>query len=397
MSCILCERQSSTFYDFEVTATMHSITPVKVYCEKLIGTTFVLEDDEEKLICDCCYISLNELDQMEVRIKQIRDDFKSRYMKKQQVDYKDLENETNGYESLDFTTDSPEPLEQKDVKQMTENKIHFTNENDLKSILNVKLNIKEEPSDNNEFKIEQEVEHDVSILYDMMDEKNIEVIVEPKKNDISKKSFQCSKCSLTFKTNGELKAHSVSHNEGRPFICEVCGKVYRHKSALDIHVGMHNGINPFKCVYCNKSFTQKGALIRHVKIHTGEKPFQCEQCGKCFTHHTSFNIHKISHSGEKSYKCELCGLGLISTSHLKRHMRVHTGEKKYSCFTCGKRFAERYNLVSHEKLHNIGGKSSSKKKHKCEICGNAFRERNDLEYHLMRSHSQSDMFISLNE
>ncbi|KAL3281374.1 hypothetical protein HHI36_004584 [Cryptolaemus montrouzieri] len=399
MACVFCESDSATaFYNFETTATMHSITPVKSFCEKIIGTSFVKTSDSE-LICESCYDSLNELDSMEKKIQEITEDLKKRYSKRRiitSVDNTlslndDIGNDPDQEDDDDDDSDSRSNCSEgkmTDPKPDGIAKIHFSDENDLKNILDVKFKIKEEFGDLDDENGSKE--HDVSVLYDMMDAKNFEILIAPKKNEQMKKSLECNECSKSFKTKQELKAHSSSHSSEKPYICEVCGKAYRHKTALDIHVGMHNGINPFKCLYCNKSFTQKGALIRHVKIHTGEKPYQCEQCGKCFTHHTSFNIHKISHSGVKSYKCDICGLKLISTSHLKRHMRVHTGEKKYSCFTCGKRFAERYNLVSHQKLHSSRTTQTQKKKFRCEICDKTCPNKDDLEEHIMKDHSSTD-------
>ncbi|XP_044752078.1 zinc finger protein 287-like [Coccinella septempunctata] len=430
MSCILCERiDETTFYNFNETVTLHSMTPVRQFLEKLIGCPIRIEESNDVLFCTSCYDNFNEVDQMEVKIKKIATDMRTRYKKRQNIkeqiiissmdrseiysvikvdddpDYFDYQDNTELHspnspkvtselEKRDSNTKkqlSSSSSNNSEVKKESNNsneKIHFTNQHDLKSILSMKIKTEEE-SDSWEDNIDSD--HKVSVLYDMMDEKNVGIFLEPKSNSSSKEPHKCTRCNIIFFSKQELKSHNTTkHAEDKPYICEVCGKVYRHKSALTIHVGMHNGISPFKCLHCDKTFTQKGAMMRHNKIHTGEKPYQCEECGKCFTHHTSFTIHKISHTGEKSYKCNVCGLMLMSTSHLKRHMRVHTGEKRYSCSTCGKRFAEKYNLVSHSKLHTNEAVSTQKRKFRCDICNLVFYKRLHLEEHVTKNHSIAD-------
>lgn len=306
MSCILCEKLDAiNYYPLNDTITLHSMTPLHQFFDKIMNDSVRFERNQDEVICESCFDHLNKVDKMEVKIKEIINDLKSRYKKGGKVKEKIIISSADqseiysvitvddGPEYFDFNeTDSLSPKDtsvlentngsceneisnnilhnSKEGNHRKKKKIHFTNQQDLKNI----LNMKEEPDDESEKWNDDIPEtHNIGMLYDMMDEKNVGIYLEPVSAPV-KKTFKCKRCDAIFSTKQEMKLHIDSHEKDKPYICEVCGKVYRHKSALNIHIGMHNGITPFKCLHCNKTFTQKGAMIRHNKIHTGKTIFR---------------------------------------------------------------------------------------------------------------------------
>jgi uncharacterized C2H2 Zn-finger protein len=71
------------------------------------------------------------------------------------------------------------------------------------------------------------------------------------------KNFKCPDCEKLFKTNSDLKQHSVSHSEARNFECLECGKLFRTNSELQQHQKTHskNRNNQGEIVVIKKSYT----------------------------------------------------------------------------------------------------------------------------------------------
>ena len=83
------------------------------------------------------------------------------------------------------------------------------------------------------------------------------------------------------------------------------------------------------CLICCKSYKKNGNIIYHVLTHTGEKPYQCDQCPKSFTTSSQLNLHIKMHNGEKAFNCKYCTKSFYLNSHLLDHERIHTGEKPF--------------------------------------------------------------------
>ncbi|KAJ3660513.1 hypothetical protein Zmor_004958 [Zophobas morio] len=381
MLCCLCTGEVTTpEYDLQKTFTSCSQTSLLVLLQSCIDEECFITN---YLICKMCYLLLNELDNIKLRVKNIEYKLRTymcKYYKSNCIEQRDARNVDT------VTEEDTDHLKEVSIQNLKETNLEINHINlddsghnlkteAVKSIIDMNPSLDDITWLSSEETLKKIKKND--------EKKNL---TKKKVNDLDNaKPYVCTECPKTWRTLTKLKNHLLSHNDEKPYVCEICGQAYKRQQALTIHVGMHKGINPYTCIYCKKSFTQKGALARHTPIHTGEFPFQCDLCGKRFVHHTSFNIHKLSHSGEKSYKCERCGLFLLSGSHLKRHMKVHTGEKRFSCGTCGKKFAERYNLAVHEKLH-LG--VSKKKKYQCHICGNIYGGQVMLQEHLFNVHQK---------
>ncbi|KAG0360407.1 hypothetical protein BC939DRAFT_463814 [Gamsiella multidivaricata] len=78
-------------------------------------------------------------------------------------------------------------------------------------------------------------------------------------------SFPCTfeGCDKVFARLYNLKSHSRTHTNERPFICGTCSIAFSRNHDLKRHVKIHGGDKPFKCNGCGKSFSRRDALGRH--------------------------------------------------------------------------------------------------------------------------------------
>jgi uncharacterized Zn-finger protein len=68
-----------------------------------------------------------------------------------------------------------------------------------------------------------------------------------------------------------------------PCLYPGCTKTFMRLYNLKSHSRTHTDDRPFKCTVCSQAFSRNHDLKRHVKIHAGGKPFHCPACGKMFS------------------------------------------------------------------------------------------------------------------
>jgi hypothetical protein len=72
-----------------------------------------------------------------------------------------------------------------------------------------------------------------------------------------------------------------------PCLFPGCSKTFMRLYNLKSHSRTHTDDRPFKCSVCGQAFSRNHDLKRHCKIHGGDKPHHCPSCGKQFSRYVS--------------------------------------------------------------------------------------------------------------
>ncbi|KAF9921908.1 hypothetical protein FBU30_008029 [Linnemannia zychae] len=98
-------------------------------------------------------------------------------------------------------------------------------------------------------------------------------------------------------TSASEKNTAASIPEGAAsFPCEYpdCNKVFARLYNLKSHSKTHTNERPFVCPHCELAFARGHDLKRHIKVHGGEKPFTCSGCSKSFSRLDALGRHRAN-------------------------------------------------------------------------------------------------------
>ena len=96
--------------------------------------------------------------------------------------------------------------------------------------------------------------------------------------DNGERRYHCPSCPKTFKSNGHLKEHEMTHTGNFPFNCENCLKGFRRENQLQSH----------KCALNATSNTS----VNSKESTKPNKVFKCEFCPKVYATKQGLQLHK---------------------------------------------------------------------------------------------------------
>ena len=107
-----------------------------------------------------------------------------------------------------------------------------------------------------------------TVVIDDPEEKAVTAEIKPSiLTTESDRRFQCNSCPKSFKSNGHLREHEITHTGNYPFNCETCKKGFKRENLLNSHKCLikEEKARPFKCEDCNKGYATKQGLTRGHK------------------------------------------------------------------------------------------------------------------------------------
>ena len=115
----------------------------------------------------------------------------------------------------------------------------------------------------------------------------------------SLKPFKCTYCGKFYAEERYLKSHVREyHVSSKPFDCTRCGKSFTRPSRLAYHQKVVCiDESRFKCEVCGKLLKSEWSLRAHTVLHQDDRPFDCEHdgCGRSFKSLDNLRKHKLAH------------------------------------------------------------------------------------------------------
>nr|XP_050856936.1 zinc finger protein 724-like [Vespula vulgaris]XP_050856943.1 zinc finger protein 724-like [Vespula vulgaris]XP_050856953.1 zinc finger protein 724-like [Vespula vulgaris] len=452
--CLICNSKvgvttRSSIRIFNETSVTTSEKPLVDTICTVLEISINEESAHSLVICKKCYKLFNEVDELENRLLEIKQELYNNYQKtvtkisdlsKNEEEYNDhdyinnIENQTIEIELKDTETTDPsnykenerefevveEIMEERDETGESENMFvrvetidESKNDQEKKRSRKAKSNIK------NEISQEQIVIRD-GVMYTCLlctDEEEKEAvdaktIITHMKNVHDTRLYICDICGDDFKKRNELSLHLDEHvaKEEGDFQCEICNRIFSNLRLFRIHKRIHYPqVKSWPCETCGKRYSSRNLLEEHINTHTGTRPYVCETCGKNFASKYTYKAHVKTHEiRPRPFECTLCNKTFLSQQNLNQHERTHNGVKDYVCHQCGKAFGSPHNLEVHNIVHTgykpyicrMCGKAfarkaeirdherthTGEKPYQCEFCGATFSQRSNLQSHKRATH-----------
>ncbi|WAR06493.1 ZN141-like protein [Mya arenaria] len=196
------------------------------------------------------------------------------------------------------------------------------------------------------------------------------------------KKYLCDTCSKGFVTKGDLNKHMRKHT-GKQFSCRHCVFTTPLREYLASHVRqLHMTSRHYQCETCGQTFRSHGNLAAHTRIHVGNYRFHCDRCPSKFTDQSNFLQHQRRHEGIKLHVCDHCGKSFVTSSDMRKHVRTHTGEHPFTCDQCGRTFKDGSSWKRHVKLHE-----TDKNVFVCSLCRKRYSRIDLCNQHIKKTHA----------
>ncbi|KAK5640574.1 hypothetical protein RI129_011385 [Pyrocoelia pectoralis] len=423
--CLICNARvgvstRTSLQIFGKESQTSSERPISQVISQVLEENITEDSVHSLLLCKKCFKLFDELEELEQRIEEIKDEVLANYKRSVNI-VKNGENEddskTNDKQSVDSKTfleipssdDENETLHDKESYpiediEMQLVKIHGGKIDNVDakgseahgSFQNFDTDIIDagaiDHSSDSDYEPPGGDNTDALLQAAALAEKSLEVCIksEPgievseKPNILKRKETLTEPKKVPFinkKFKEEVIAPVVSR-DGNIYTCLLCEgdeTVCGEAKAIILHTRQAHEVRLYICDVCGEDFRKRNELSMHLDEHvaTEEGDFQCEVCNRIFSNLRLFRIHKRMHYPQnKAWKCETCGKKYSSRNLLDEHMNVHTGVRPYICATCGKDFASKYTFKAHEKTHEVRPRPFQ-----CQHCNKSFLSHQNLAQH----------------
>lgn len=154
------------------------------------------------------------------------------------------------------------------------------------------------------------------------------------------KTYKCSFCPRTFRTNVHLKAHKRLHTDEKSFVCD-CGKTFSRKENLQHHRTicvrkLQSPSHGFSCAYCSSRFMLFSELQEHFlnahDLGKNDKPLKTAPLQQHLSDIQNFKENPLdvnepsqpsepSEPKESPFTCKICKKGYWNKTLLRNHFR----------------------------------------------------------------------------
>ncbi|XP_053693999.1 zinc finger protein 260-like [Sabethes cyaneus] len=229
---------------------------------------------------------------------------------------------------------------------------------------------------------------------------------------------RCCGCDKSYKTELELRKHSVRTHRPKQTSCEATGKMQCNVCYLNfpsiyklkIHKADKNNLKPLKkCNYCGCNFFSNNGLLSHQKLFHADKLFKCCRCNFNCPEKSILLLHAKKHKTEISstnqlhkYQCNVCLARFENVDNKRLHERFPYRKPKtrpseteletvIRCCGCAKIFNDVTELREHQEEVHYPQRALSKTDLKeefaieCGGCYRMFRSESMLQKHLQRA------------
>ncbi|XP_014601679.1 PREDICTED: zinc finger protein 2 homolog [Polistes canadensis] len=452
--CLICNNKvgvstRSSIRIFNETSVTTSEKPLVDTICTVLEVNINEETAHSLVICKKCYKLFNEIDELENRLLEIKQELFNNYQKtitkitdlsKNDEEYNDhdyinnLEGETMEVELKDDEISNPlnykenerdfevveEIMEESNEMEESDNIfvgveaiLDANNEQEQKSLKKSKSDGKDE-TPQEQLVIREGVLYTCLLCSDE-EEKVVadsKTIVMHMRNTHETRLYICDVCGDDFRKRNLLSLHLDEHvaKEEGDFQCEVCNRIFGNLRLFRIHKRIHYPqVKSWSCETCGKKYSSRNLLEEHINTHTGARPHVCETCNKNFASKYTYKAHIKTHQiRPRPFRCSQCNKTFLSQQNLNQHERTHNGIKEHVCVQCGKAFGSPHNLEVHNIVHTgykpyicrECGKAfarkaeirdherthTGEKPYQCEFCGATFSQRSNLQSHKRATH-----------
>uniref|UniRef100_A0A182T7Z2 C2H2-type domain-containing protein n=1 Tax=Anopheles maculatus TaxID=74869 RepID=A0A182T7Z2_9DIPT len=158
---------------------------------------------------------------------------------------------------------------------------------------------------------------------------------------------KCYVCYRVYRTEAELMAHLIEHNDLLPYRCEQCSTIdcpfeFRTNQALNKHLETHS--YPFRCGKCRLRFRSKCKIFDHIRtVHLHNRLYVCKHCKTKF-----YELrHMAAHRNEETERYP------TTASRIERKQLVQRRSSRpfFQCAHCNRVFKYYANYKIHQTKH----------------------------------------------